>query len=154
MAKRKGTKATSVDVAKEFTTTLERQRREMERLAKPFFEYPKQMEKMMKPFLDYQQRTERMAKPVLEYQQKLLEESRKFQEAWVQNTVETIEKVMNQMAEEQRKQAEEAERLISEMDLPGSVTEYIEASQKVQERWMERLKKTTEMIEGFAKKMK
>ncbi len=51
-------KKTSRDPFSEFTKILERQRKEMEKLAKPFFEYPKPMEKMVKPFWDYQQRTD------------------------------------------------------------------------------------------------
>ncbi|HEX3036349.1 MAG TPA: hypothetical protein VHT73_14730, partial [Thermodesulfobacteriota bacterium] len=95
MAKKKSSEDPFSEVTKEFIKTLERQRREMEKLAKPFFEYPKRMEKMVKPFLDYQQRTERMTKPIIEYHQKLLEEARRFQQVWAQNTVETIDKVMN-----------------------------------------------------------
>ena len=151
MAKKKGPKDTPGDVTKDFTRVLEKQRKEMERLTKPFFEYPKRMERMVKPFLEYQQRTERMAKPILEYQQKLLDESIKFQEAWAQNVVETIEKVMDQLIEEQRRRTEEANRLISEMDLPDPVRQYIQGSQKVQEMWTEQIRKSTEMVEGFIK---
>ena len=154
MAKKKRAEEPFGEVTKEFIKTLEKQRKEMEKLAKPFFEYPQRMEKMVKPFLDYQQRTERMAKPIIEYHQKLLEESRRFQQAWAQNTVETIDKVMSQMIEEQRKQREEANRLISEMDLPDEVKQFIQDSQKIQERWADQLKKTTKMIESFAKKIK
>lgn len=74
MSKKKSTKEPSAD----FIEILEKQRKEMEKLAKQFFEYPKQMGKMAKPFLDYQQRSEKMAKPILEYQQKLLGESKNF----------------------------------------------------------------------------
>src|ERR1700757_3721639 len=97
MAKQTTKKKASKDPFGEFTKILEKQRREMEKLAKPFFEYPKYMEKVVKPFLDYQQRTEKMAKPIVEHHQKLLEESKRFQEAWVQNVVETIGKVINQV---------------------------------------------------------
>src|ERR1700739_3764264 len=100
MAKPITKKKTSKDPFSEFIKILEKQRKEMEKLAKPFFEYPKYMEKVVKPFLDYQQRTEKMAKPILEYHQKLLEESKRFQEAWVQNVSETVGKVVNQMMEE------------------------------------------------------
>jgi hypothetical protein len=147
MAKKKSPK----DPFSEFTKTLEKQRKEMEKLAKPFFEYPKHMEKIVRPFLDYQQRTEKMAKPILEYHQKLLEESKRFQEAWVQNVAETVGKVVNQMMEEQRKQVEEANKLLSEASLPTQAKEYIQNLQKVQERWMEQLKKSTQMIEGFVR---
>lgn len=123
----------------------------MEKIAKPFLEYPKQMEKIVKPFLDYQQRTEKMAKPILEYHQKLLEESRRFQETWMQNAVATM-KVINQMMEEQRRQAEEADKLLSEASLPRQVTDYVRNLQKMQGKWMEQLKKATEMIEGFARR--
>lgn len=142
------------DSFSEFIKILERQRMEMERLAKPFFEYPRRMEKMVKPFLDYQQITEKMAKPILEYHQKLLEESKRFQEVWVQNVVDTIGKVINQMVEEQRKKAEEANKLLSEVSLPSQVKEYLQSLQKIQERWIEQLKKATEVIENFVKKTK
>lgn len=138
----------------EFIKVLEKQRMEMEKLAKPFFEYPRIMEKMVKPFLDYQRTTEKMAQPILDYHQKLLAESKKFQDVWVHNVVETIGKVVNQMAEEQRKKKEEANKLLSEVSLPPQVKEYLVSLQKIQERWIEQLKKTTEAMENFVKKTK
>jgi hypothetical protein len=138
----------------EFIKVLEKQRMEMEKLAKPFFEYPKIMEKMVKPFLDYQQRTEKMTQPILDYHQKLLDESKRFQNVWVHNVVETIGKVVNQMAEEQRKKTEEANKLLSEVSLPPQVKEYLLSLRKIQERWIEQLKKTTEAMENFVKKTK
>src|SRR3989304_549750 len=93
-------KKVSKDPFSEFLSVFEKQRKEMEKLAKPFLEYPKRMEKVVKPFLDYQQRTEKMAKPILEYQRKLFEESKRFHEALTQNVVETIGEVINQMIEE------------------------------------------------------
>ncbi len=144
-------KKVSKDPFSEFLSVFEKQRKEMEKLAKPFLEYPKRMEKVVKPFLDYQQRTEKMAKPILEYQRKLFEESKRFHEALTQNVVETIGEVINQMIEEQRKQTEEANKLLSEMSLPKQVTEYLQNLHKIQERWIEQLKKTTEMLEGFVK---
>ena len=140
-------KKSSKDPFSEFTKVLEKQRKEMEKLAKPFFEYPKYMEKVVKPFLDYQQRTEKMAKPIVEHHQKLLEESKRFQEAWVQNVVETMGKIINQMVEEHRRQSEEANRLLSESNLSSQVAEYIRNLQKIQEQWIEQLKRSTEMIE-------
>ena len=142
------------DTPDDFIKVLEKQRKEMERLTKQFFDYPKQMEKMVKPFLDYQQRTEKMTKPILEYQQKLLGEFKKFQEAWVQNAVETMERITGQVIEEQTKLTEEANRLMSEMKLPDKVTEFMEDFQKIQGRWAEQLKKATEFMESFMKKVK
>ncbi len=139
------------DPFSEFTKILEKQRKEMEKLAKPFFEYPKHMEKMVKPFRDYQQRTEKMARPILEYHQKLLEESKKFREAWVQNVSETIGKIVDEMMEERRKQEEEGNKLLSEANLPAHVKEYIRNLQKVQERWIDQLKRSTQMMESFIK---
>ena len=150
MAKKKGSR----DPFTEFIKILEKQRMEMEKIAKPFFEYPKKMEKMVKPFLDYQQITEKMAKPILDYHHKLLEESKRFQEVWVQNVVETMGKVVNQMVEEQRKKAEEANKLLSEVNVPTQVKEYLQSLQKIQERWIEQLKKATEAMENFVKKIK
>jgi hypothetical protein len=150
MAKKKSSR----DPFSEFIKVLEKQRMEMEKIAKPFFEYPKKMEKMVKPFLDYQQITEKMAKPILDYHHKLLEESKRFQEMWVQNAVETMGKVVNQMVEEQRKKAEEASKLLSEVNVPTQVKEYLQGLQKIQERWMEQLKKVTEAMENFVRKIK
>ncbi len=147
-------KKSSRDPFTEFIKILEKQRMEMEKIAKPFFEYPKKMEKMVKPFLEYQQITEKMAKPILDYHHKLLEESKRFQEVWVQNVVETMGKVVNQMVEEQRKKAEEANKLLSEVNVPTQVKEYLQGLQKIQERWIEQLKKATEAMENFVKKIK
>lgn len=147
MAQKKGNK----DPFSEFLSVFEKQRREMEKLAKPFLNYQRQMEKMVKPFLDYQKRSEKVAKPILEYHKKLLEESTRFQEAFAQNVVETIGKLINQIIEEQRKQTEEAKKLLSEVSLPSQATDYLSTLQKFQEGWIEQLKKTTEMLEGFVK---
>src|SRR3972149_4990770 len=103
MAQKKGPK----DPFSEFIRVFEQQRKEMEKLAKPFLEYPKRMEKVVE--------------------------------------------VINQMIEEQRKQTEEANKLLSEMSLPKQVTEYLQNLHKIQERWIEQLKKGTEMIEGFVR---
>jgi hypothetical protein len=81
------TKASTRDPFTEFIKVLEKQRTEMEKIAKPFFGYQRIMEKMVKPFLDYQRVNEKMAKPILDYHQKLLEESKKFQDVRVQNAV-------------------------------------------------------------------
>src|ERR1700758_1012255 len=147
MAKPTTKKKTSKDPFSEFVKVLEKQRRKREKLAKPFFEYPKYMEKVVKPFLDYQQRTERMAKPIVEHHQRLLEESKRFQQAWVQNVVETIGKIVNQMGEEHRRQSEEANMLLSESNLPTHVKEYIQNLQKFQERWIEQIKRSTQVLE-------
>jgi Ni,Fe-hydrogenase I large subunit len=148
MAKKTSTR----DPFTEFIKILERQRMEMEKIAKPFFEYPKRMEKMVKPFIDYQRTTEKMTQPILDYHQKLLEESKKFQDVWVHNVVETIGKVVNQMVEEQRKKTEEANKLLSEVNVPTQVKEYLQSLQRIQERWVEQQKKTTEVMENFVKK--
>jgi molecular chaperone GrpE (heat shock protein) len=73
---------------------------------------------------------------------------------WVQNAVETMGKVVNQMVEEQRKKAEEASKLLSEVNVPTQVKEYLQGLQKIQERWMEQLKKVTEAMENFVRKIK
>ncbi len=58
------------------------------------------------------------------------------------------------MVEEQAKQAEKANKLLSETSLPREVKEYIQSLQKLQERWIEQLKKATEMIGGFVNTIK
>jgi uncharacterized protein with ATP-grasp and redox domains len=141
----------SRDPFTEFLSVFEKQRMEMEKLAKPFLEYPKQMEKIVKPFLEYQQRSERLAKPILEYHQKLLEESKRFQEALAQNVVATIRNVINQMMEEQKKQAEQINRLLAEVKLPSQTAEYLKGLNSIQERWIEQLRKATEVLERFVK---
>lgn len=147
-------KKSAKDPSPDFLEILEKQRKEMEKLGKQFFEYPKTMEKMVKPFVDYQQRSEKMARPILEYQQRLLGEFKKFQEAWVQNVVETMDKVMQQTMEEQKKLTEEANKLLSDLTLPPRVAEYIQHSQKTQEKWTAQLKKATEILGGFLRKQK
>jgi hypothetical protein len=133
-------KTSTRDPFTEFIKALDKQRMEMEKIAKPFFEYPKIMEKMVKPFLDYQLVTEKRTKPILDYHQKLLEESKKFQDVVVQNVVETIGKVVNQMVEEQRNKTEEANKLLSEVNVPSQVKEYLQSLLRIQERWIEQLK--------------
>jgi hypothetical protein len=123
----------------------------MEKLANPFLDYPKRMETLVKPFLDFQQRGEKISKPILEYQQKLLEDSKRFQESLMQNISEMMGKVINQMIDEQRKQTEETNKLLSEGHLPNQATEYLHGIQKIQEIWIEQLKKSSEMIESFFK---
>ncbi len=139
------------DPFSEFFKVFENQRKEMEKLAKPFLDYPKRMERLVKPFLDFQQRSEKIAKPILESQQKLLEDSKRFQEALVQNISEMMGKVINQMVDDQRKQTEETNKLLSEGLLPNQATEYLQGIQKTQEIWIEQLKKSSEMIESFFK---
>lgn len=92
-----------------------------------------------------------MAKPIMEYHQKLLDESKRFQEVWARNFVETTGKLINQMIEEQRRQAEETSKLLSEMKVPNQAKEYIQGLQKIQEKWIEQMEKAIEMLEGFAK---
>jgi uncharacterized protein YoaH (UPF0181 family) len=144
-------KKVSKNLFSEFTTLLENQRKEMEKLAKPFLDYPRRMERLVKPFQDFQQRSERMATPILEYQQKLLEDSKRFQEALVQNVLETMDKVISQTVDEQRKQTEEINKLLSEGLSPNQATEYVPGIQQIQEIWIEQLKKSREMIESFFK---
>src|SRR3972149_1472617 len=127
MAQKKGPK----DPFSEFIRVFEQQRKEMEKLAKPFLEYPKRMEKVVKPFLDYQQRTEKMAKPILEYQRKLFEQSKKFHEALTQNVVETIGEGINQMIEEKRRQKEEAKKLHRDMRLRKKGKAYLQNLHKI-----------------------
>jgi hypothetical protein len=112
----------------------------MEKIAKPFFGYQRIMEKMVKPFLDYQRVNVKMAKPILDYHQKLLEKSKRFQDVVVQNVVETIGEVINQMVDEQRKKTEEANKLLSDVNVPPQIKEYLLSLQKIQERWIEQLK--------------
>jgi hypothetical protein len=134
------TKASTRDPFTEFIKILEKQIAEMEKIAKPFFGYQRIMEKMIKPFLDYQRVNVKMAKPILDYHQKLLEKSKRFQDVVVQNVVETIGEVINQMVDEQRKKTEEANKLLSDVNVPPQIKEYLLSLQKIQERWIEQLK--------------
>jgi hypothetical protein len=56
------------------------------------------------------------------------------------------------MVEKQRKKTEEANKLLSEVNVPSRVKEYLQSLQRIQERWIEQLKKTTEVMENFVKK--
>jgi len=152
MSERKTTKETPRDPFTQFTRILERHRKEMEKLAKPLFQYSKQVEKMLKPMLSYTERAEEMAKPFLDYQRKILEESKRFQDKWTQNVLDSMEMVLNQIVNEQKKQAEQSHRLIAEMDLPAKVKKFIQESQKIQEKWIEQFNKAIDIIEGNLKK--
>ena len=147
MPEKKTTKETPKDPFAQFTRMMERHREEMEKLAKPFMEYSKQVETMLKPMLSYKGRAEEMAKPILDYQRKILEESKRFQDKWTRNVLDSMEKVLNQFVDEQKKQAEQSHRLIAEMDLPAKVKKFIQDSQKIQEKWIEQFNKAIDVIE-------
>jgi Ni,Fe-hydrogenase I large subunit len=144
-------KKSARDPFSDFVKLLEKQRKQMEKLAKPLWEYPKRMEKVLKPFMDYQKQSEKLVKPVLQYHQKLLEEVEQFREQLTQNVIETLEKTIDQMSEEYKNQTQETDRLLSETDIPDYIRDYIKNTNKIQERWIESLKKTIGMIKGFAK---
>lgn len=147
MPEKKNEKQRPSDPFAQFTKIMEGHRKEMEKLAKPFFEYSKQVEKMLEPMLNYKDRAEEMAKPILDYQRKILEESKRFQDKWTQNVLDSMEKVLNQFVGEQKKQAEQSHRLMAEMDLPAKVKKFIQESQKIQEKWIEQFNKAIDVIE-------
>ena len=147
MPEKKTTKETPSDPFAQFTKIMERHRKEMEKLAKPFFEYSKQVETMLKPMLSYKDRAEEMAKPFLDYQGKILEESKRFQDKWTRNVLDSMEKLLNQIVDQQKKQADQSHRLIAEMDLPAKVKKFIQESQKIQEKWIEQFNKAIDVIE-------
>lgn len=147
MAEKRPTKERPSDPFAQFTKIMEGHRKEMEKLAKPFFEYSKQLENMLKPMMTYRDRAEEMAKPILDYQRKILDESKKFQDEWTRNVLDSMEKVLNQFVDEQKKQADQAYRLIAEMELPSKVKKFIRDSQKIQEKWIEQFNKAIDVIE-------
>ncbi len=147
MPEKKTTKETPSDPFAQFTRIMEGHRKEIEKLAKPFFEYSKQLEDIVKPMMSYRDKAEEMAKPILDYQRKILDESKKFQDEWTRNVLDSMEKVLNQFVDEQKKQAERAVRLIAEMELPAKVKGFIRESQKIQEKWLEQFNKAIDLIE-------
>ncbi|GIW47292.1 MAG: hypothetical protein KatS3mg078_1169 [Deltaproteobacteria bacterium] len=144
-------KKSTRDPFSDFVKLLEKQRKQMEKLARPLWEYPKRMEKVLKPFMDYQKQSEKLVKPVLQYHQKLLEEVEQFREQLTQNVIETLEKTIDQMSEEYKNQTQETNRLLSETDVPDYIRDYLKNTNKIQERWIESLRKTLGMIKSFAK---
>lgn len=112
----------------------------------------KEMEKVMKPFLDQIKKTTDVAAPILEFQQTFLEKSMELQKSLIHQAIETTGKIFEHVGEEQRKRSKESERIMEDAGIPTHVKDYIKGVQKLQENWLEQLQATTKMMEDFLKK--
>lgn len=112
----------------------------------------KEMEKVMKPFLDQIKKTTDVAAPILEFQKAFLEKSMELQKSLIHQAIETTGKIFEHVGEEQKKQSKESERIMEDAGIPAQVKDYIKGVQKLQENWLEQLQATTKMLEDFLKK--
>ena len=109
----------------------------------------KEMEKVMKPFLDQIKKTTDVAAPILEFQKAFLEKSMELQKSLIHQAT---GKIFEHVGEEQKKQSKESERIMEDAGIPAQVKDYIKGVQKLQENWLEQLQATTKMLEDFLKK--
>ena len=111
----------------------------------------KEVEKFIKPMLDQVKKTQDVAGPVIEYQKDFLRKSIELQKAWMQDAIATTEKILNHIAEEQKKQSKESEKMITETGMPSHMMDFIKGAQRLQGNWLEQIKSTTKMMEDFLK---
>ncbi|HEX9666002.1 MAG TPA: hypothetical protein VGA95_05515 [Thermodesulfobacteriota bacterium] len=111
----------------------------------------KEMEKVMKPFLDQIKKTKDVAGPILEFQKTFLEKSMELQKSLMHHAIETTGKIFEHVGEEQKKQSKESERIMEGAGVPSQVKDYVKSVQKLQENWLEQLQATTKMMEDFLK---
>jgi hypothetical protein len=112
----------------------------------------KEMEKVMKPFLDQVKKSTDVAAPILEFQRTFLEQSMELQKSLLHHAIETTSKIFEHVGEEQKKRSKESERMMEDAGMPSQVKDYIKTVQKLQENWLEQLNATTKMMEDFLKK--
>ncbi len=111
----------------------------------------KEMEKVMKPFLDQLKKSKDVAGPVLEFQQSFLEKSIELQKSFMHQAIETTGKIFEHAGKEQKKRSKESERIMEDAGIPSNLKDYIKSVQKLQENWLEQLQATTKMMEDFLK---
>lgn len=111
----------------------------------------KEMEKVMKPFLDQIKKSTDVAAPVLEFQQNFLEKSMELQKSLIHHAIEATGKIFEHVGEEQKKRSKESERIMEEAAIPSYLKDYVKSVQKLQENWLEQLQATTKMMEDFLK---
>jgi hypothetical protein len=112
----------------------------------------KEMEKVMKPFLDQVKKTKDVAGPILDFQKTFLEKSMELQKSLMHHAIETTGKIFEHVGEEQKKQSKESERIMADAAIPSQVKDYVKSVQKLQENWLEQLQAATKMLEDFLKK--
>lgn len=111
----------------------------------------KEMEKVMKPFLDQVKNTNDITGPILEFQKNFLEKSIELQKSLMHHAIETTGKIFEHVGAEQKKRSKESERLMADAGIPSRLKDYIKSVQKFQEKWLEQLQATTKMMEDFLK---
>lgn len=121
----------------ELFDTIERQRKEME--------------KVMKPFLDQINKTKDVTGPILEFQKTFLEKSIEVQKSLMHHAIETTGKIFERVGAEQKKHSKESERIMADAGIPSQVKDYVKSVQKLQENWLQHLQATTKMMEDFLK---
>jgi hypothetical protein len=109
----------------------------------------KEMEKVMKPFLDQIKKTTDVSAPILEFQRTFLEKSMELQKSLMHHAIETTGKIFEHVGEEQKKRSKESEKIMEDAGIPSQVKDYIKTVQKLQENWLEQLQVTTKMMEDF-----
>lgn len=111
----------------------------------------KEVEKFLKPMLDQVKKTQDVAGPVIEYQKDFLRKSIELQKSWMQDAIATTEKILNHIAEEQKKQSKESEKAATETGIPKHMMEFVRGAQQLQEKWLDQIKSTTKLMEDFLK---
>jgi hypothetical protein len=109
----------------------------------------KEMEKVMKPFIDQIKKTTDVAGPIVEFQKAFLEKSIELQKSLMHHAIETTGRIFEHVGEEQKKQSKESERLMAGAAIPSQLKDYIKSVQKLQENWLQQLQATTKMMEDF-----
>ena len=111
----------------------------------------KEIEKVMKPFLDQIKDTKDVTGPILEFQKTFLEKSIELQKSLMHHAIETTGKIFEHVGAEQKKHSKESERLMADAGIPSRLKDYVKSVQKLQENWLEQLQATTKMMEDFLK---
>jgi hypothetical protein len=111
----------------------------------------KEMEKVMKPFLDQLKDTKDVTGPILEFQKNFLEKSIELQKSLMHHAIETTGKIFEHVGAEQKKRSKESERIMADTGIPSRLKDYVKSVQKLQENWLEQLQAATKMMEDFLK---
>jgi hypothetical protein len=111
----------------------------------------KEMEKVMKPFLDQVKNTKDVTGPILEFQKNFLEKSIELQKSLMHHAIEATGKIFEHVGAEQKKRSKESERIMADAGVPSRLKDYVKSVQKLQENWLEQLQATTKMMEDFLK---
>lgn len=112
----------------------------------------KEMEKVMKPFLDQVKNTKDVTEPILEFQRHFLEKSIELQKSLMHHAIEATGKIFEHVGTEQKKRSKESERIMEDAGIPSQLKDYVKSVEKLQENWLEQLQATTKMLEDFLKR--